>query len=77
MSQLRITSKPLNGITLGQAISDYNNQMIILSTIHFPLNEANIRKILVKTKLMYYTIDNIIHDPIKRRPHYLLNFLIV
>ncbi len=30
----------LNEIALGQAVSDYNNRMITLSKLPFPLNEA-------------------------------------
>ncbi len=31
---------PLNGIAVGQAISDYNKQLKNLSELLFPLNEA-------------------------------------
>jgi hypothetical protein len=34
-----------NGIALGQAISDYNNGMIILSELPFQVNEISLRKL--------------------------------
>ncbi len=33
----------LNGITLGQAIFDYNNQMMTLAELPFQLNDAGLR----------------------------------
>jgi hypothetical protein len=34
----------LNGITFGQAISDYNKRMITLLELPFPLNDASFSK---------------------------------
>jgi hypothetical protein len=36
--------KKIVGISLGQAISDYNNQKITLYELPFPLNEDSLRK---------------------------------
>ncbi len=40
----KVIFSPLQGIILGQAISDHNNQMIPLSELLLPLNEASFRK---------------------------------
>ncbi len=57
---------PLNRITLGQAISDYNNKMITLSEPPFQLNKVNLQN---ETCIIWLNnpIDNIISDPIKQR----------
>jgi hypothetical protein len=39
------TTALLNEITLGQTISDYNNRMITLSELPFPLNDTSLRKL--------------------------------
>ncbi len=36
---------PLNGMALGQAISNYSTQLITLSKLSFPLNETRFRKL--------------------------------
>jgi hypothetical protein len=40
-----IQHAPLNLIAFGQVISDYNNQMITLSELPFPLKEARFGKL--------------------------------
>jgi hypothetical protein len=42
-SKCELQQAPLNVITLGQAIYDYINQMITLSSLNFPLKEAKFR----------------------------------
>jgi hypothetical protein len=42
----------LNGITLGQAISDYNNRMISISELPFLLNDAALGNGTCKTKII-------------------------
>jgi hypothetical protein len=44
---------PLNVIALGQAISDYNNQMVTLSILPFPLNEDSFKKLAKTAKIDY------------------------
>ncbi len=57
-----------NGVSLDQAISEYNNRIIILSELTFPLNEASFRKCdLVKLPKRIILSDISICDPSKLR----------
>jgi hypothetical protein len=53
-----IQHAPLNLIALGHVISDYNNQMITLSELPFPLKEARFGKLgLLKLSILIIFLD--------------------